>query len=88
MNPQQTNKGKSVSAEGAGRGSALLGGGGPLTFTVGVGHGEGIVLCQVQEGERGLAIQQSRQRVPWRDGVVVGGTSEQTRDLRTWGPTP
>lgn len=31
----------------------------PLTFAVGVGHGEGVVLRPVQEGERGLAVQQS-----------------------------
>lgn len=30
-----------------------------LTFAVGVGHVEGVLLSPAQEGERGLAIQQS-----------------------------
>lgn len=41
---------------------ALLPGAGapqPLTFAVGIGHGEAVILCPVQEGEGGLAIQQS-----------------------------
>lgn len=37
----------------------LGGGGGVLTSAVGIGHGEGVVLCSVQEGECGLAIQES-----------------------------
>lgn len=31
----------------------------PLTFAVGVGHGEAVILRPVQEGEGGLATQQS-----------------------------